>query len=605
MCPGIGAAVIGTAETRLTFCFRGEEMQRPTASRTHPFLLLVASCLMLCAGGAQAQQAKYKAIWEPVNYPDDFNLRSVYFVNDRVGWVGGAARDGKGGIILYTADAGERWDIQLGDPKSDEEGFHDLYFLDATHGWARQNDKLLRTTDGKNWEDAGSFPKFQPFQRYVFTTPHNGIEIAGYANDSRIFVTRDGGRSWKESFQCVTTLRIQGLTKNLACHLNDLAFPSARVGYAVGGAYNGGFSVIAKTEDGGATWRMIFASADIETIDQVFFTDDSRGVIQLRNRKILATEDGGQTWRGLPGSAQGPFRFADPAVGWSCYENSCSITTDGGQRWTSRAVPLPAQIQGYSVPRRDRVFVVGDHGMIYRYRIVPSNYAAKAIVDAPLVPGYGVPLLGQLDALKKRVSDLQAKLAAAPAGGTNVPASAPAAADAGVTQDMSFSQVVLATPPSAPVGDCCSAQVIALQSELNGFSKQVPGFAGNYRNLNLLFVGQNMLSDLNGRAAGLRGTFLAVKNAANLQAAAAALQDFAAKLDDTSVAVSTQFQALTANDAGQAGGAVSNMLANPSSGSAAPGTPAGNAAPASPSRPSATDQVTDEVKRKLKRFLPF
>src|SRR5258707_312380 len=97
-----------------------EKMKRPTASRIHSFLLLIASCLMLC--GAQAQQARYKAIWEPVNYPDDFNLRSVYFVNDRVGWVGGAARGGQGGIILYTADAGEHWEIQLGDPKSTEEG---------------------------------------------------------------------------------------------------------------------------------------------------------------------------------------------------------------------------------------------------------------------------------------------------------------------------------------------------------------------------------------------------------------------------------------------------------------------------------------------------
>jgi photosystem II stability/assembly factor-like uncharacterized protein len=581
-------------------------------------ILLAAAGLILSPADLQAQQAKFKAIWEPVNYPDDFRLGSVYFANDQVGWIGGTGAGSNGGVILYTADGGEHWDIQLGDPKSNEAGYHHLHFLDATHGWAIQNEKLLRTTDGKNWEDVGSFPKFQPFQSYLFTSPQNGIEIAGYANDSRIFSTKDGGRTWKQSFQCATTLQVQGLTKKVGCHFNDLAFPSASIGYAVGGGYNGGFSVIAKTEDGGDTWRMIFATTDLETVDSVFFTDNNRGIIRLHNNKILATDDGGQSWRGVAATVLGPIKFADPAVGWSCGTRSCSITTDGGQHWTSRDVRLPANIDSFSVPRRDRVFVVGDHGMIYRYRIVPASYAAKGAVDAPLLPAYGGPFNAQLESLKAKVRGLQAKLGD-PAGATGPGTAfaqetrfsqgAPAAAQdtstdgtTGFSQDTGFSQEQLAAPPSAPVRDCCATQVLSLQSELNSFSKQVPAFAQSYRNLNLLFVGMNMLSDLNGRAAGVRSSFLTLKDAQDVPSAAAALQDLMAKLEATSVAVSTGFQTLAANDSAREGGsAVSNMLAPGAS------PPAGgdqNTVPQTSAQPkeSAVPNLED-VSNTLRRFL--
>ena len=45
------------------------------------------------------------------------------------------------------------------------------------------------------------------------------------------------------------------------------------------------------------------------------------------------------------------------------------------------------------MPRRDRIYIVGDQGMIYRYRVVPVSYAANGILDAPLMPGYGGPIL--------------------------------------------------------------------------------------------------------------------------------------------------------------------------------------------------------------------
>jgi photosystem II stability/assembly factor-like uncharacterized protein len=46
--------------------------------------------------------------------------------------------------------------------------------------------------------------------------------------------------------------------------------------------------------------------------------------------------------------------------------------TDGGRHWTAREVRFPAPVIAFSLPARDRGYVVGDQGMIYRYRIVPN-----------------------------------------------------------------------------------------------------------------------------------------------------------------------------------------------------------------------------------------
>jgi hypothetical protein len=55
-----------------------------------------------------------------------------------------------------------------------------------------------------------------------------------------------------------------------------------------------------------------------------------------------------------------------------------AYTSDGGKRWNTMEVRLPAGINASSLPARDRGYVVGDHGMVYRYRIVPIDYSAKA-----------------------------------------------------------------------------------------------------------------------------------------------------------------------------------------------------------------------------------
>ena len=71
--------------------------------------------------------------------------------------------------------------------------------------------------------------------------------------------------------------------------------------------------------------------------------------------------------------------------GWAVYYQKVTYTTNGGKRWSSSATRFPAMVNASSRPARDRGYVIGNHGMVYRYRVVPVDYNAKGILPAPML----------------------------------------------------------------------------------------------------------------------------------------------------------------------------------------------------------------------------
>lgn len=336
------------------------------------------------------QKPRYKAIWEPINYKEDLQLTDVFFVNEKIGWVSGSA-----GTILHTADGGDTWTVQLGgDPQSKEKEVKDLRFINETHGWAVKEEKLLRTTDGENWEEVGRIGEtFGYYEDYVFSSPTHGVQIV--KEDASIHRTQDGGRTWQQvNPPCSAKAEVQGLTQNITCRLKSLNFPSAQVGYAAGGGPHASIFVL-KTEDGGATWNAVYVMPEATGEDEmyfrqeIFFTDENTGFLAApRYGKMFATADGGKTWHGVVASVKSRVRFADPEVGWSIdSQGTLSYTNNGGKTWNSRQTRFPATVKSFSLPRRNRGYVVGDHGMIYRYRIVPVDYSAPKALEGPVMPG--------------------------------------------------------------------------------------------------------------------------------------------------------------------------------------------------------------------------
>jgi len=342
------------------------------------FARVFAFCLVLAPLGlAQTQRSatvkpKFKAIWEPVNYKEDVPLFDVFFVSKEEGWASGAA-----GTILHTDDGGNSWTAELGgDPHAEGKELKRLFFADATHGWAQAWDTLYRTTDGESWQQVNGDIRGDAF----FVSGLKGFRPYG----GKIFATTDGGENWKEIFTCHAKMEVQGLTQEKDCDLETIYFPTPTLGYAMHDE-----RITAKTEDGGDTWNVLVGPEmpGDQRVYWTFFVDANTGY-ETRPPKLFKTTDGGQTWQGVIaqlGPGYPKVKFADREVGWSILGGTWAYTVDG-KRWTSRQVHFPTGVVSFCLPTRDRGYVVGDHGMIYRYRIVPIDYTAKGMIDAVMMP---------------------------------------------------------------------------------------------------------------------------------------------------------------------------------------------------------------------------
>ena len=527
---------------------------------------------MSSIAGAQARpttQPQFKGILEPVSYTEDLNLRAVYFVNGEVGWVGGV-----GGTILRTVDAGKTWEAQLGgDPESKAPRLNSFYFLDERQGWASQGEaghtyKVLRTRDGESWEEIGKLP--YGGNQLVFTSAETGFVDGNpgmaVSGSSYIFRTTDGGKTWKQNWQCQAKVSVGGLNKNIGCVIAQLQFPTPAVGYAAVGSGCigmgcGGPPLIAKTTDGGETWSVLNGPGDQgDEVTSILFLDEMTGFARLTSKKLHMTTDGGATWRGLIATPGEAIRFADPSVGWAVElgwsELRFAWTTDGGKRWNDRQIRLPTTMRAFSLPRRDRAYLVGDDGMIFRYSVVPiAQPLGPNDKVAPAMPGFDSPIDEQVQQLEQVISEISTALEKAPepkpgadsaAAGGAAPDSAAgfAAADSAATAAEGEPFDAPLAPASDFTANCCKKSFSRLEVVLGALATTLPEFIGKYKNLNLLLAAIRMGAVLPNEYRAVKGGLRAFRKAGNKEEAEGALASVSAALSalKATTAVSMQQQ---------------------------------------------------------------
>ena len=479
--------------------------------------------------GASTQM---KGIWEPVNYKQDLELESVYFVTPDIGYAAGAS-----GTIIKTTNAGATWTPQLGgDPQNDARRITDLKFVDQSHGFAVQTTgvgdwALLHTTDGENWEASGTIG--QGYGDYAFVSPTVGVQST---TRDQIMRTDNAGKSWKLAMNCAMSMDVGGLSRNVQCIMESIHFPTPNVGYAIGSFHNSIKGVaIARTDNAGQSWNL-WAVLPEESGHEghIFFTDEQNGVACLIGGHLFATADGGKTWRGIAGAdcpGKPHVRFADPEVGWAIAQK-WNYTSDGGKHWSSRSVTFPASVKAFSLPRRDRGYVVGDHGMVFRYRVVPMNYSAPNILDAPILGTVNSPLDVQVEQLASEAQSLAGAGGATSGGGTGSGAGGAVAVSQGAGSGST-------SGGGTRTGGSALAKIQAL---LDAVGASVPQFLSRYRNLNLMFEGARTTASLPGWLETVKQGFAAFRNASDKTAAAGALAQIISAADSLKTETRLAFQ---------------------------------------------------------------
>jgi photosystem II stability/assembly factor-like uncharacterized protein len=346
-------------------------------------ILLIAACPT-----SAAAEPKFKAIWEPVNVKEDLMLMSAAFSSREEGWVAGGRNEMSGGVILHTKDGGATWETQLGDPQSSDRAYRELRVLGpklvlATQSTSGGDHQLLRTSDGQTWSAVGTVAQHRT--DYQFVSAETGFVTGG----DTIVRTQDGGRHWQPVYRCAVQAEVNGLTRNLPCEPEKLYFLNPTTGFAISRALAGGAGIVlARTEDGGSTWQpSVILPGENAKEGALYFADQNTGVLRTLDAKLFYTSDGGKSWSGS-GKADGrpDMQFADPQVGWMIVYRTMYYTTNGGRNWVSREIGFPAPVTAFSLVARDRAYAVGDHGMVYRYRVVPIDYTSKGMLPAPAMP---------------------------------------------------------------------------------------------------------------------------------------------------------------------------------------------------------------------------
>jgi photosystem II stability/assembly factor-like uncharacterized protein len=119
-------------------------------------------------------------------YPVPFNLNSVYFANNRLGWI-----VGEYGILLETIDGGYSWADEL----ITEEDLYSVYFINPAKGWAvGENGLILSTVPFSNDVGVTSIIEPAPDTSYYVDTlygksinPKVNIENFGINNQNNFF----------------------------------------------------------------------------------------------------------------------------------------------------------------------------------------------------------------------------------------------------------------------------------------------------------------------------------------------------------------------------------------------------------------------------------
>jgi photosystem II stability/assembly factor-like uncharacterized protein len=184
------------------------------------------------------------ATWKSKILEGDIVVKELYFINDKIGFVGG----GSGGSIIYkTIDAGESWVNVFDDGLTVQK----IQFVTEQKGYAVTSEGILlvTTNQGMTWQKVTIDTRYNSFENPLWARSMYWMseDVGIVGTEKGIFYkTNNGGLSWK----------IIGVPDNRT--ISDIKFLTPSLGYAVG---IGSGNFILRTKNGGETWDSYYSTS--------------------------------------------------------------------------------------------------------------------------------------------------------------------------------------------------------------------------------------------------------------------------------------------------------------------------------------------------------
>ena len=300
---------------------------------------------------AQNAAVESEVSWQPQDSRVTVSLRGLSAVDENVVWV-------SGNYVAFarTTDGGRSW-LPSTVAGTDSLDFRDVHAVDANVAYLMSagpgpNSRIYKTRDaGKTWKLQFTNPHPEGFfNGLAFWDVEHGIAV-GDPVDDRLFIiiTEDGGASWtRVSAEALPATR-DGEYGFAASGTGVALHGSSRVWIATGGAA----ARVFRSTDRGRTWAVaptpIISGEPSAGIFSVAFRDSANGIVvgsdyrrpRQAEASVARTSDGGQTWALIAEMHNLPYRscvayarHADRPVLVAVGASGSDISFDDGFTWS-------------------------------------------------------------------------------------------------------------------------------------------------------------------------------------------------------------------------------------------------------------------------------
>ncbi len=300
---------------------------------------------------------KAQTAWKTVKSGGANDLVAVFFTSAERGFVAGDK-----GYFNFTTNGGRSWEKQF---VNTEENINEIYFRNSDNGYVVAGKKMFLTDDGgRSWRETKiykptDFKNLTPeFLSIRYADKKRGLIVGSLLNkdgdvvDSLIMRTEDGGETWSRTLVSSKT------------ELYHLDFVDSSRGWIVGDK-----GLILVTYDGGVNWQTQKSGTD-KALFNVDFRDSTEGYAVGGRGVILRTSNGGETWETVKTNFPNTFLrvdFADNKNGWIVgYGGTILRSSDKGRTWIKQDSGAKENLYGLFMTKKYG-WAVGAKGLIIQY----------------------------------------------------------------------------------------------------------------------------------------------------------------------------------------------------------------------------------------------